>query len=145
MEIGRWLVARAGRFVCRVEDVKTSRGRKYVVLDGGINADMAVSPLFRFNRKPPILKLLGREAHAGGEPVDVVGPLCTSLDSLAIQIALGEPRPGDLVIFEHAGAYGLTMSPVLFLSRGVPPEVVVHENGRRSVIRREAVHTLSSE
>ncbi|MFD8611793.1 type III PLP-dependent enzyme [Streptomyces sp. NPDC059631] len=37
-ESGRYLAGAAGRFVVRVQDVKTSKGRRVVVADGGINA-----------------------------------------------------------------------------------------------------------
>jgi diaminopimelate decarboxylase len=47
---------------------------------------------------------------------------------------MAEPRPDDLVAVLDAGAYGLTESPLLFLSHGVPAEVAV-KGGRAELIR----------
>jgi diaminopimelate decarboxylase len=55
----------------------------------------------------------------------VVGPLCTTLDTLAHDVPLVDPRPGRLVSIANVGAYGLTASLLGFLSHPAPVEVVV--------------------
>jgi hypothetical protein len=64
--------------------------------------------------------------------VDIVGPLCTPVDCLARNICVPAPEVGDLIVFEHSGAYGLTMSPVLFLGHDIPSEVVIAERQYRT-------------
>jgi hypothetical protein len=53
----------------------------------------------------------------------LAGPLCTSLDTLDPAARLPLPRPGDLIVFRQAGAYGFTQSMPLFLSHPWPAEV----------------------
>jgi diaminopimelate decarboxylase len=64
----------------------------------------------------------------------VVGPLCTPLDTLGRKIELPETRPGDLIAILQSGAYGLSASPVGFLSHPMPAEVLV-DGGRARAIR----------
>ena len=59
------------------------------------------------------------------ETVNVVGCLCTPLDLLADKIELPRAEIGDLVVVFQSGAYGLTASPINFLSHPPPPEILV--------------------
>jgi diaminopimelate decarboxylase len=53
----------------------------------------------------------------------VVGPLCTPLDTLARDIELPIADVGDLIGIFQSGAYGLSASPVGFLSHPRAAEV----------------------
>jgi diaminopimelate decarboxylase len=129
IESGRFITAASGIFVCSVVDIKKSRGKTFLVLDGGINNCLALSPHFRFDAKNPMVNIIplrpGSTVAANTEPVDIVGPLCTSLDCLARKISLSLPAIDDLVVFPNTGAYALTMSPAAFLSYPVPPEILL--------------------
>jgi diaminopimelate decarboxylase len=124
VEPGRYLVAEAGIYVTRVNDVKVSRGKKFVVVDGGMNHHLAASgnlgQVFKRNFPLAILNKLREELT---EIADVVGPLCTPLDVLAREARLPSVEVGDLVGIFQSGAYGLTASPVNFLSHPIPAEV----------------------
>ncbi len=69
------------------------------------------------------------------ERVEIVGPLCTPLDTLARQAKLPPVEPGDLFGVFQSGAYGRTSSPLGFLSHNSPAEVLVSE-GQATLIRR---------
>jgi diaminopimelate decarboxylase len=73
------------------------------------------------------------------EPVDVVGPLCTPLDTLGRDVRLPTAQVGDLVGVFQSGAYGRTASPMSFLSHATPPEVLV-AGGVDRLIRRRGLH-----
>lgn len=127
IESGRFIVGDAGYFVCKVVDVKVSREKKFVILDGGINHYMSLSPFFRFEAHNPRIRLI-KKHYAAGMPVETVelaGPLCTSLDCLARKVVLPAIDIDDLVVFPNAGAYALTMSPVNFLGHDYPLEILV--------------------
>lgn len=130
-ESGRFLVGPSGSHVSRVVDLKVSRNRTFVVLESGINAFFAASPLFRFERKNPRLRVISERSGVRDiiHDVDVVGPLCTSLDCLARGVSMERPKPGDLIVFENAGAYGLTMSLAFFLGRDIPVEITLMPSG----------------
>jgi diaminopimelate decarboxylase len=59
------------------------------------------------------------------EVASVVGPLCTPLDLLADRVELPRAEVGDLIVVLQSGAYGLTASPLAFLSHPAPREILV--------------------
>ncbi|WP_174285427.1 pyridoxal-dependent decarboxylase, exosortase A system-associated [Sphingomonas bacterium] len=120
IELGRWLVAEAGVYLTRIVDRKLSHGEIFLVVDGGLNHQLAASGNFgtvvRRNYPLAVASAMGAEPE---ETVSVVGPLCTPLDRLGDRIALPQARAGDLIAIFLAGAYGASASPTGFL--GHPP------------------------
>jgi diaminopimelate decarboxylase len=144
IEPGRFLVGEAGVYVARVNDIKVSRGKKFLILDGGMNHHLAASGnLGQTIKRNYPLAILNRINVEAGETVDVVGPLCTPLDMLARGAVLPKAELGDLVGIFQSGAYGLTASPVNFLSHTLPAEILVAE-GKVQLIRPRGQfpHTL---
>jgi diaminopimelate decarboxylase len=126
VELGRYIVGECGYYVTRVVDRKESRGKTYLVVDGGMHHQLAASGNFGqvIRRNYPVA-IGGRAADEPTETVSVVGCLCTPLDLLANDAALPRADVGDLVVVFQAGAYGLTASPTAFLSHPAPLEVLV--------------------
>lgn len=126
VELGRYLVGEAGLYVTRVVDRKLSRGRVYLVVDGGLHHQLAASGNFGqvIRRNYPIA-VANRMRQTETESVSVVGCLCTPLDVLGDNVALPRAEIGDLVVVFQAGAYGLTASPTAFLGHPMPMEVLV--------------------
>ncbi|HYE40076.1 MAG TPA: pyridoxal-dependent decarboxylase, exosortase A system-associated, partial [Ramlibacter sp.] len=126
IELGRYLVAEAGVYVCRVADRKESRGQVFLVTDGGLHHHLAASGNFgQVIRKNYPVAIGNRVTGTQRELVSVVGPLCTPLDLLADQMELARADVGDLVAVFQSGAYGLTASPSAFLSHPGAVEVLV--------------------
>jgi diaminopimelate decarboxylase len=126
VELGRYLVAEAGVYVCRVVDRKVSRGHTYLVTDGGLHHHLAASGNFgQVIRKNYPVAIGNRMDAEVLENASVVGPLCTPLDLLADRMDLPAAEPGDLVVVFQSGAYGLSASPRDFLSHPHPVEVLV--------------------
>lgn len=126
IELGRYVVGECGVYVTRVVDRKQSRGKTFLVVDGGLHHQLAASGNFGqvIRRNYPVA-LANRVDAPAGEPVSVVGCLCTPLDMLASDVALPDAEIGDLVAIFQAGAYGLTASPTAFLSHPAPREALV--------------------
>lgn len=126
IELGRFLVAEAGVYVTRVLDRKVSRGRTFLVVDGGLHHQLAASGNFgQVIRRNYPLAIGNRMDTPAGGPVTVVGCLCTPLDLLGDNVSLPPAEVGDLVVVFQAGAYGLTASPAAFLSHPAAAEVLV--------------------
>lgn len=138
-ESGRYLTATSGCLIGTVQSVKESKGKKYCILDFGINHLGGMSGL----RRIPTIELnilksgLSAEDYTKMENVTIVGPLCTPLDYLAKNVCISKLQPGDVVFVPNVGAYGLTASLLAFLSREIPREIVINN---KSVI---SSHTLS--
>jgi len=126
IELGRYIVAESGIYVCRVLERKISRNRIFLVTDGGLHHHLAASGNFGqvIRKNYPVVvgnRVVGHER----ESVTVVGPLCTPLDLLADEVEMAKADAGDLIVVFQSGAYGLTASPTTFLNHPAPVEVLV--------------------
>jgi diaminopimelate decarboxylase len=126
LELGRYLVAEAGIYVCRVLERKVSRGQVFLITDGGLHHHLAASGnLGQVIRKNYPVVIGNKVQGTARETVSVVGPLCTPLDVLADQMPMARASVNDLVVVLQSGAYGLTASPTAFLDHPPPIEVLV--------------------
>jgi diaminopimelate decarboxylase len=125
-ELGRYLVADAGVYVTRAVDVKQTRGKTFVVTDGGMNHHLtATGNMGQVFRKSYPLLSLTRMSGVPEEGVAVAGPCCTPLDTFGSNIPLVEPEVGDLIGVFYSGAYGFSASNLGFLSHPAPAEVLL--------------------
>lgn len=126
IELGRYIVGECGVYVTQILDRKESRGRTFLVVDGGLHHQLAASGNFGqvIRRNYPVA-IGNRMDEEAVETVTVVGKLCTPLDLLGDRVSLPPADVGDLVVVFQAGAYGLTASPTAFLSHPEPAEVLL--------------------
>lgn len=140
LETGRFLLAAAGVMVSRIVDKKNSKGKIYLVTDGGTNCHMAavgVGGLVKDNFPISLVSQNPQPQHT--EMVQVAGPLCTPGDLLAKNITLPLAEIGDLIVVHYSGAYGLTASPVLFLSHGMPVELLLADKQVHVIRARQTI------
>src|SRR5947207_2382496 len=138
VEPGRYLVGEAGVYVTRINDIKTSRGKKYVIVDGGMNHHLAASGnLGQIIKRNYPIAVLNRLNELPEQSVDVVGPLCTPLDVLGRSVQFPNVAVGDLVGVFQSGAHARAASPLGFLSHPTPPEVRIGA-GPDGLLRRRA-------
>ncbi len=135
LELGRYLVGEAGYYLTRVTTVKHSRGATYGLCDGGMNHHLPASGNFGMviHRNYKMHKL------GGGEPVAKVnlsGPLCTPLDKIGVNVMLPEIAAGDVIAVHCSGAYGMTASPLMFISHPLPKEILATGSQLRDVSRK---------
>ncbi|QDU27675.1 L-glutamyl-[BtrI acyl-carrier protein] decarboxylase [Anatilimnocola aggregata] len=141
LEPGRFLAAEMGLYVTQVTDVKTSRGKKFAIVDGGMHHHLAASGNLgqTIKRNYPVA-VLNKLDCVTTETIDVVGPLCTPLDVLARGLELPPIEIGDWIGVFQSGAYGRSASPLGFLSRQAPVEVVVERGVARLSRKRGTDH-----
>lgn len=129
LELGRYLAADSGWFCSEILDIKESRGKKQIICAGGINhfrrpAALAINhpvAIIRTHRD----RLFSSQEFVQNESVYFGGPLCTGADKLANDVSVEAADVGDIAVFGYAGAYGLTMSNIEFLSHTRPAEIVL--------------------
>ena len=125
-ELGRFLTADAGIYVARVINAKHSRGKAFFMTDGGLHHHLAAAGTFGAAFRGNFL--LRNLSHPGAPKTkcSIAGPSCNPTDLLGVDADLPEPAIGDLIAVLKSGSYGLTASPVLFLGRPTPAELVRH-------------------
>lgn len=133
LELGRWLVAPAGWLLTRVISAKQSRGARVRCLDAGFNNHLAAASMM--GTVIPRNWVFHNISNPDGivAPHTLHGPLCTSIDRLAVAADLPDLRVGDVLAIAMSGAYGLTASPSRFISHPEPREVVAEHGALRDV------------
>lgn len=126
IELGRYLAGECGLYVARVRYRKVSRGQVFLVLDGGMHHHLAASGNISLSPIRRQMQLMAaNRLDAPVEKVNVVGPLCTPLDTFGMGVELPHVEEGDLVAIPNSGAYGISMSPAAFLGHPAPKEILV--------------------
>jgi diaminopimelate decarboxylase len=136
IEPGRSIVAAAGVLVTRVLYVKENRGKRFVVVDAGMNDLMRPALYQAYHRIEPV-----RHEGRPQVKVDVVGPVCETGDFLGRDRELESVEPGELLAVRDAGAYGFSMSST-YNMRPRPAEVLVDGAAVRLIRRRETFEDL---
>jgi diaminopimelate decarboxylase len=119
IEPGRAVSVYCCWYVTDVLDVKRAHGQWFAVLRGGTMH--LRTPVTKHHDQP--FTVITRD-HAGpsvsGEPVTLVGQLCTPKDVFAREVAVDGLRVGDIVAFGMAGAYAWNISHHDFLMHPKP-------------------------
>jgi len=141
IEPGRFIVGNAGILVTRVEYVKRTGKKNFVIVDAAMN-DL-IRPAF-YDSYHQIIPTARNGSHALISS-DVVGPICESGDYFAKDRPLPKVGEGDHLALLSAGAYGFVMASN-YNSRGLAAEVLVNGNKAALVRERQPVeHIWKSE
>lgn len=137
IELGRYIAATCGIYLTRVVDVKCNKGKKYCMVDGGINHITYYGQMLGL--KVPRVEHLMKENEQERleEKWTVCGALCTVHDVLLRDYNMQTPRVGDILAFKNAGAYSITEASYLFLSRELPSIVLINANQEIKVLREK--------
>lgn len=128
IEPGRFIVGNAGVLVTRVEYVKRTGRKTFVIVDAAMN-DL-IRPAFydSYHEIVPVVRKSGALV-----PSDVVGPICESGDYFAKDRPLPKVGEGDYLTLLSVGAYGAVMGSN-YNSRPLAAEVLV--KGRQAAVVR---------
>jgi diaminopimelate decarboxylase len=140
IEPGRSLVGNAGVTVYRIGAIKEIPGvRTYVAVDGGMSDNLR--PMLYGSRYEATIA--DRPDAVPTRVTTVAGMHCESGDILIKDVALSEPRVGDLLVTPATGAYGYALANNY---NGVPrpPVILCKESEARMVVRRETYEDLTA-
>jgi diaminopimelate decarboxylase len=129
LEPGRFISGNAGILVTRVEYVKRTGRKNFVIVDAAMN-DL-IRPAFyeAYHEIVPVTRKTGENIQS-----DVVGPVCESGDYFCQDRPLPRVGEGDYLALLSAGAYGFVMASN-YNARPLAAEVLV--NGRRAAVTRQ--------
>ena len=136
LEPGRSLVGPAGVLVTRVLYRKANNGKKFAVVDAGMN-DLLRPALYDAYHEIAAVRF----ASDATEIIDVVGPVCETGDFFARARELPVSREGDLLAILDAGAYGMSLASN-YNTRPRAAEVLVDGKSAKVIRRRENVGDL---
>jgi len=129
IEPGRFIVGNAGILVTRIEYVKRTGRKNFVIVDAAMN-DL-IRPAFydAYHEIVPLTKTDGAMISS-----DVVGGICESGDYFCKDRPLPKVGEGDYLALLSTGAYGFVMASN-YNSRPLAGEILV--NGKRAAVARE--------
>jgi len=136
LEPGRIVVGDAGVLLTRVVLRKRAHGKRFVVVDAGMNTLIRPCLYGASHRIVPV-----REIEGNATPADVVGPICEGSDVLAKDCAMGDVPQGGLLAVMDAGAYGFAMASQ-YNSHPRPAEVMILGGETHLVRQRESWQDL---
>ena len=120
IEPGRFISGNAGILVTRIEYVKRTGRKHFVIVDAAMN-DL-IRPAF-YDSYHEIVPLTRRNGPLISS--DVVGPVCESGDFFAKNRRLPRVGEADYLALMSAGAYGFVMASN-YNTRALSAEVLVH-------------------
>jgi diaminopimelate decarboxylase len=136
VEPGRFISGNAGILVTRIEYVKRTGRKKFLIVDAAMNDLIRPALYDAYHEIVPLVRRKGRALRA-----DVVGPVCESGDFFSKDRSLPQVGPGDYLALLSAGAYGSVMGSN-YNTRPLPAEVLVHGNKAGLVRERQAVKKI---
>ncbi len=140
IEPGRSLVGNAGVTAYRIGTIKEiPTVRTYVAVDGGMSDNLR--PMLYGARYEATIA--DRPDAASTQVCTVAGMHCESGDLLIRDVALPDPRVGDVLVTPATGAYGYSMANNY---NGVlrPPVIFCRDGEARVVVRRETYEDFTA-
>ena len=136
LEPGRFISGNAGVLLTRVEYVKRTGKKNFVIVDAAMN-DL-IRPAFydAYHEIVPLTRKAGQLVAS-----DVVGPICESGDFFCHDRPLPKLGPGDYIALLSAGAYGSVMASN-YNTRSLPAEVLVHGKRAAAVRARQPAREI---
>ena len=136
IEPGRFIVGNAGILVTRVEYVKRTGRKNFVIVDAAMN-DL-IRPAF-YDAYHEIVPLVNKSGATISS--DVVGPICESGDYFCKDRPLPKAGEGDCLALLSAGAYGSVMGSN-YNARPLAAEVLVSGKKIAAVRERQPVKAI---
>jgi len=139
-EPGRMIAGNSGVLLSRVIYTKPGETRNFLIVDAAMN-DLIRPALYGAYHDVEPVKSGANETVS----YDIVGPICESGDTFAVQRDLPKLAADDLVVFHSAGAYGAVQASQ-YNTRPLVPEVLV-SGDEYAIIRKRPDYDdmLSSE
>ncbi|MBP0902481.1 hypothetical protein ACFSKN_02535 [Mariniflexile gromovii] len=129
LEPGVSVVSNALSFVAKVIDIKKIRGKKFLLIEGGI-----------YNVKPtghklnlPYEIISKKENHPSSKLYDVVGSTCMEKDVVMNNITIKKVKRNDYILIDNVGAYTIVKTPNFI--NYIPAIISLDKNGKVSVER----------
>lgn len=136
LEPGRLLVGNAGVLLGKVEFVKPSAAKNFLIVDMAMN-DLIRPSLYQAHHE---IVMASAPSDVTIETYDVVGPVCESADVLGRDRTLAA-RAGDILAVLSAGAYAFVMASN-YNTRPRAAEVMIDGASMHLIRQRESVDSL---
>lgn len=122
IEMGRFFAASCGYYFTKVVDIKQKGNTRYAILDGGSHQMHYDGQML--GMKIPTVRNLGW-VEEKNDVWTLCGCLCTNNDIIVRNIIIKDLKINDILSFEYIGAYSITEGMASFLTRDIPPVIMI--------------------
>jgi diaminopimelate decarboxylase len=136
LEPGRFIVGNAGILVTRVQFVKQTGHKNFVIVDGAMNDLVRPAMYDSYHEIIPLTERNGKLISS-----DVVGPVCESTDFFCKDRPMPKVAEGDCLALLSAGAYGFVMASN-YNTRSMAAEILVNGKKAEVVRKRQDIEEL---
>jgi len=140
VEPGRFLTGNAGVLLTRVRYLKQTSGKKFAIVDAGMN-DLIRPALYQSYHEIVAIEESKDQRERKMSRIDIVGPVCESGDFFALDREMPEVHEGDLLAIMSVGAYGFVMASN-YNSRPLPAEALVRGDKFTLIRKRQTWNDL---
>ncbi|MBS82687.1 MAG: diaminopimelate decarboxylase [Gammaproteobacteria bacterium] len=137
IEPGRSIVGNSAVLVTRIEYIKKTKTKNFIIVDAGMN-DFIRPPLY--DAYHSINEVVVKEITS--DTYDVVGPICESTDFFGKQREI-KAEEGDFLVIDNVGAYGFVLSSN-YNQRRRPSELMVIKDDIKVIRTQESYDQLFS-
>ena len=136
IELGRSLIGNTGILITKVEYVKKSDQKNFLIVDAGM--DNLIRPCL-YNSKHKILN--SSSSKDNGLKYDIVGPVCECSDFLGKDVKISA-KQDDLICIYGCGAYVSSMSSN-YNSRLKAAEIIIINDKCKEIRKRDTYEQLT--
>lgn len=135
VEPGSALAGDCMRFVCRIETIKSVRGKTIATVIGS-QKNISMSGI-----NPPMQIISGGEQQTEFSDIDIAGFTCIESDFLFKNYS-GNLAVGDFIVIENCGSYSLVMKPPFILPNFPVIDICKDKNNPELIKRGETFDDL---
>ena len=136
-EPGRFIVGNTAILVAKVNYIKKSGNKNFIILNAGMNDLMRPALYDAYHKIIPLKKnnkkILGN--------IEFVGPICESSDKFLNQKNFSKIKEGDCVAISDVGAYGMSLSSN-YNTRPLLAEIMVSKSKYKLIRKRQSIQDL---
>ena len=134
LELGRFIAASCGTYYTQIVDMKKNHDITWCIVNGGMHQ------LSYFGQMMAMKLPFHRHLKENTTTDDIIkcnisGSLCTVNDNIVKNMPLRNPEIGDILEFQHTGAYCMCEGISLFLSRDLPKVYLYDEKEGLKLMR----------
>ena len=136
-EPGRFIIGNSAILITKIIYIKKSNGKKFVILDAGMNDLMRPALYDAYHQIIP-LKRTGKSLKGN---IEFVGPICESSDKFLTEKKFQKIKEGDYVSLANVGAYGMSLSSN-YNTRPFIAEIMVSGSKHKIIRKRQSLKSL---
>ena len=138
-EPGRSIIGNSGILITKIQYIKKSNNKKFIILDAGMNDLMRPALYDAYHNIIPVI----RKNKKINNVIEFVGPICESTCKFGKYRNYSLIKENEFVAITNVGAYGASLSSN-YNTRPLIAEVLVNKNKLKIIRKKQNIIKLLS-